>query len=472
MINKKDFKKIDDVTWEIPKSFRKDMKVPARLFASEKMLDDILKDRSSEQLINVATLPGIQKWALAMPDIHEGYGFPIGGVGATKYPDGIISPGGIGYDINCGVRLLLSDINQDELADIKNNLAEEIFCAVPAGLGRGGKIRLSKEELNEILKTGVKWAAKKGYTEKEDAKNIESEGSLTEADPDKVSDKAKRRGLDQLGTMGAGNHFVEVGYVAEIFDETTAQNFGIYKNQITVLIHTGSRGLGHQVATDYIRVMLKALLKYNISVPDRELAGVSFSSEEGQDYFAAMSAAANFAWVNRQVINHLVREVWQKVFPRNSKLSLLYDVAHNIAKIEEYPTSPRLRGASSQKLIVHRKGATRAFENQPVIIPGSMGTASYILIGTNKNKGLSFGSTCHGAGRLMSRHEAIRRLQGKNLAEELKKQGIIVKSWSHRGLAEEAPMAYKDIDEVVNVVSKANLAKKIAKLKPLIVVKG
>ncbi len=463
MINTKDLTKIDEVTWEIPKAFRKDMKVPARVFASEKMLDDILKDRSLEQLVNVATLAGIKKFALAMPDIHECYGFPIGGVAATKYPDGIISPGGIGYDINCGVRLLLSEISHDDIATKLETLAEEIFRTIPAGLGRGGEIRLGKADLDEILKTGVKWAAKNGYTEKDDFEHIESEGSLADADPEKVSDQAKRRGIDQVGTMGAGNHFVEVGYVKEIYNETAAEKFGISKNQITILIHTGSRGLGHQVATDYIRTMINAMTKYRISVPDRELAGVPLSSDEGQSYFAAMSAAANFAWTNRQVITHLVREIWQKIFPDSSKLKLLYDVAHNIAKIEEYDT---------KKVIVHRKGATRAFENQPVIIPGSMGTASYILVGTNENADISFSSTCHGAGRTMSRHEAIRRLGDKNIADELKKQGIIVKTSSHRGLAEEAPLAYKNIDDVVNVVSKAGLAHKVAKLKPLIVVKG
>ena len=463
MLTKKLLKKITDVCWEIPKTFRQGMSVPARIFASEKMLEDILKDRSLEQLINVATLPGIQKWALAMPDIHEGYGFPIGGVAAMRYPDGIISPGGIGYDINCGVRLLLSEISLKHFNQVKENLGEAIFRSVPAGLGRGGQTRLSTNELDEILQTGVNWALKRGYGQKDDVRNIESNGSLAEADPSKVSDQAKRRGHDQVGTMGAGNHFVEVGYVAEIFDETLAKQFNLFKNQITVLIHTGSRGLGHQVATDYLQVMMKAMPKYGIKVPDRELAGVPFSSSEGQDYFAAMSSAANFAWANRQVINHLVRENWQKVFPDNSKLKLLYDVAHNIAKIEEY---------DNKKVIIHRKGATRAFEGQPVIIPGSMGTASYVLIGTKENQELSFGSTCHGAGRTMSRHEAIRKLAGKNLFDELKKQGVIAKTWSRHGLAEEAPLAYKDIDNVVEVVSRAKLAQKIAKLKPLIVVKG
>ena len=478
MINKENLKKISDVLWEIPKSYRPDMNVPARIFVSEKMLDEVFSDRSIEQLINVTTLPGIVGYAYAMPDAHEGYGFPIGGVAATKIPTGVISPGGIGYDINCGVRLLKSEITIDKIKDNLESLSREIYHCIPSGVGRGGNIKLSIPELDDVLTNGASWTLKNNYATQDDIKNIESNGKLNNADPSQVSDQAKKRGFDQLGTLGSGNHFVEVGFVEEIYDENIAKEFGLFKNQVTVLIHTGSRGLGHQVATDHIRVMMNVMQNYGINLPDRELACVPFNSPEGQNYFNAMAAAANFAWANRQVITHLVRQAWKK--EAFGDLSLLYDVAHNIAKIEEHEINNK-----KQTVIVHRKGATRAFpqnhpdipehyknSGQPVIIPGSMGTASYILAGTQTGMKISLGSTCHGAGRVMSRTAAKKEIHGKALRDELRAKGIWVQTGSVSGLAEEAPLAYKDVDAVVQVVHDAGIAKKIAKLRPCVVIKG
>ncbi|MGB9609172.1 MAG: RtcB family protein, partial [Minisyncoccia bacterium] len=383
-IERKNLIKISDYIWEIPKSFKLDMQVPARVFASEKMLNEILADNSINQLINVTTLPGIQKYALAMPDAHEGYGFPVGGVAGFDSNEGIISPGGIGYDINCGVRLLKSNLNYDEVKAYLPNLAKELYREIPSGVGRGGRLNLNYEELDKILKYGAKRIIEIGYGNEKDLEHIESNGFLKEAEPEFVSKIAKERGRDQLGTIGAGNHFVEVDKISEIFDEETAKNFGLFKNQICVLIHTGSRGLGHQVATDYIQQMMKLMKKYNFSVPDRELVCAPFKSDEGQNYFSAMSAAANFAWANRQMITFYIREAWKKILGKDKKLRILYDVAHNIAKLEEYEIEGK-----KQKVLVHRKGSTRAFPpfhpeiplkyqsiGQPVLIPGSMGTAS------------------------------------------------------------------------------------------------
>ncbi|KKU48550.1 RNA-splicing ligase RtcB [Candidatus Uhrbacteria bacterium RIFCSPLOWO2_12_FULL_46_10] len=481
MIPKQSLVKIHDWLWEIPKSYRHDMRVPARVWTSEKMLEDILGDRSLEQAVNVTTLPGIAKAALVMPDVHEGYGFPIGGVAAMRWPDGVISPGGIGYDINCGVRLLKSELSFNDVAAHLSSLARELYHEVPSGVGRGGTIRLNIIELDRVLKDGVGWAIKHGYGEDQDARYLESSGALADADPSAVSEHAKNRGRDQLGTMGAGNHFVEVDKVTQIFDSSTAKTFGLWQNQIVILIHCGSRGLGHQVATDYIRLMQKIMPRYHISLPDRELACTPLSSLEGKNYFNAMAAAANFAWANRQLITHEIRNSWRKEFGASaSQLSILYDVAHNIAKIEEHIIDDK-----PQKLIMHRKGATRAFGpghpevieeyravGQPVIIPGSMGTASYVLAGTKQAMKESFGSSCHGAGRRMSRHAAKRAVQGGALRDQLAKQGIHIQTGSLSGLAEEAPLAYKNIDDVVDVVSKAGLAKKVARLEPLVVVKG
>ncbi|MGC8776112.1 MAG: RtcB family protein [Minisyncoccia bacterium] len=468
-IERKNLIKISDYIWEIPKSFKLDMQVPARVFASEKMLNEILADNSINQLINVATLPGIQKYALAMPDAHEGYGFPVGGVAGFDSNEGIISPGGIGYDINCGVRLLKSNLNYDEVKAYLPNLAKELYREIPSGVGRGGRLNLNYEELDKILKYGAKRIIEIGYGNEKDLEHIESNGFLKEAEPEFVSKIAKERGRDQLGTIGAGNHFVEVDKISEIFDEETAKNFGLFKDQICVLIHTGSRGLGHQVATDYIRKMISVLSKYKINLADKELACAPFSSLEGQEYFKAMSAAANFAWANRELITWEVRRAWQKVLGKKEarQLEILYDVAHNIAKIEEYKINNEIK-----KLIVHRKGATRAFLNQPVLIPGSMGTASYVLLGQEKSLEISFGSTCHGAGRRMSRAKAKKQIRGSELKKELENKGIVIEAGSMSGLAEEAPQAYKDVSEVVEVVHQLGIAKKIAKLKPIAVIKG
>lgn len=460
--------KIHDWLWEIPKSYRHDMRVPARIYASEKMLGEIFRDRSLEQLINVATLPGIQKYALAMPDAHEGYGFPVGGVAAFDAEAGIISPGGIGYDINCGVRLLRSDLRYEEVKPHLYLLAKTLFKEIPSGVGRGGRLKLNNTDLDSVLKDGVGWMLKNGYADKADASSVESQGVLAEADPAAISTEAKGRGRDQLGTMGAGNHFVEVDKVEKIMEPEATEKFGLREEQIVILIHCGSRGLGHQTATDYIRVMLGAISKYGITLPDRELACAPFSSPEGRRYFSAMAAAANFAWANRQLITWEARKAWEKVFGKSQVaesggLEIVYDVAHNIAKVEEY---------FGKKMVVHRKGATRAFDGQPVLIPGSMGTASYVLAGTKESVREAFGSSCHGAGRRMSRHAAKSKVRGSELKAEMEKEGIHIAAGSFSGLAEEAPFAYKDVDEVVEVVHRAGIAKKVARLRPVAVVKG
>lgn len=475
-MEKKDLRKISEYIWEIPKEYRSDsldrfgikMRVPARVFANEKLVEDLFKDRSLEQLVNVATLPGIQRWALSMPDIHEGYGFPIGGVAAFDVEEGIISPGGIGYDINCGVRLIKTPVTYAEIKDKIGELATNLYNEVPSGVGRGGRLKLANKELDDVLLKGVDKMIESGYATEDDKKHCESEGRLADADPSLVSKTAKDRGSDQLGTIGAGNHFVEVQRVEEIFDPKTASQLGLYKNQITIMIHCGSRGLGHQNATDYIRIMNSAMPKYGIKLPDPELACTPFNSPEGQNYWKSMAASANFAWTNRQFIAWEIREAWAKTFQasgvkRQEDLKLVYDVAHNLAKLEEY---------FGQKVVVHRKGATRSFPNQPVLIPGSMGTASYVLVGAPEAMELSFGSSCHGAGRVMSRTKAKKIVRGSTLKQELESQGIVVRSGSMSGLAEEAPLAYKDVEEVVDVVHGAGLAKRVARFKPVAVIKG
>jgi tRNA-splicing ligase RtcB len=479
MITEKALRQIGPVEWEIPLSYRSDMRVAARFFASKPMVTEILGDRSLEQLVDVASLPGIVGFALAMPDIHEGYGFPIGGVAATQWPDGAISPGGIGYDINCGVRLLTSEVMRADFAPFKEALATDLSYAIPSGTGQGGKMTLDFTELDQVLTEGVGWMLKKGYAEASDIDHIESHGKLAGAEPSAVSDFAKKRGCGQLGTLGSGNHFVEVGYVEKIFNEEAARVFGLKKDLITILIHTGSRGLGHQVATDYIKIMLKALPEFGITVPNEELACLPFSSPEGQRYFTAMSAAANFAWANRQMITYRIREAWKRCVGKG-ELSLVYDVAHNIAKVEEHEVNGKV-----SKVIVHRKGATRAFGKdfaelpaeykvvgQPVIIPGSMGTSSYVMVGAPSAMQKTFGSACHGAGRVMSRHAAKAKQLGRELQNELASEGVIVKAAVVRDLSEEAPYAYKDVDDVVNVIETAGIATKVAQLRPLIVIKG
>ncbi|RLC34390.1 MAG: RNA-splicing ligase RtcB [Candidatus Nealsonbacteria bacterium] len=472
MISKKDFRKINDWLWEIPKTFRPDMRVPARAYVSEKMLEEVFRDESIPQLVNTATLPGVVNYVLAMPDMHEGYGFPIGGVAAMRISDGVISPGGVGFDINCGMKLLRSDYAETDLKPHLEKLAAEIQEEVPSGLGRGRQLKLDISSVNKILEGGAQKLVEQGYGEKDDLENCESNGKFPEADASLVSDHAKNRGRDQVGTLGSGNHFLEIQRVDEIFDEKSAEIFGLFKNQVVIMIHTGSRGLGHQIATDYIRVMIQAMTKYGIRLPDRELAACPINSPEGKRYLSAMSCGANYAWANRQMIAHFVRKAWKQVLGEKAlPLKVIYDVAHNIAKIEN-------------NLCVHRKGATRAFPpghpeipekyrevGQPVLIPGSMGTASYILAGQESGKE-AFYSTCHGAGRTMSRHAAMRTTRGEEVVRRLKEKGILVKCRSMRGIAEEAPLAYKDIDNVVEVVHRAGLSKKVAKLVPLAVIKG
>ena len=476
-MQRENLKKISDWIWEISKDYRKDMRVPGRIYASEKMLDDILRDESLEQVVNVATLPEIVNYSFAMPDIHSGYGFPIGGVAATDIEkDGVISPGGIGFDICCGVRLLSSEFSFEDLKSKMVDIANQIQRDVPSGLGRGVEQKLSEIELDNVLNKGVKWTVEKGFAKAEDLDFIEERGCLEAADVINVSETAKKRGADQVGTLGSGNHFCQVDRVEKIFDKEVAEVFGLYEDQITVMIHTGSRGFGHQVATDYIKLMILAMPKYGISVSDRELACVPFKSDEGQKYFSAMSAAANFAWTNRQMITYRIREAFKQVLGSNYKdLDIVYDVAHNMAKVEEY---------NGRKLCVHRKGATRAFPaghpeipekyrgvGQPVLIPGTMGTASYVLAGLESGKE-SFYSSCHGAGRRMSRTKAKRSVFGADLRKELEEKGIVIRAQSNVGLAEEAPLAYKDVDNVVDVVDKAKLSKKVARLVPLAVIKG
>lgn len=479
-MEKKDFKKINNWLWEIPKSYRKDMRVPARAYVTEKMLEESFRDRSLGQLLNVATLPGIQKYALAMPDMHEGYSSCIGGVAAIRISDGVISPGMAGYDLNCGMKLLKSDYSEKDIKPHLENLATEIQKEIPSGLGKGRQIKFSVEQINRILEGGAEYLVEKGYGEREDIENCEAGGRLDWADASTVSDRAKNRGRDQVGTLGSGNHFLELQKVAEIFDPKVAEIFGLFKDQVVLMIHTGSRGLGHQVCTDYLRTMIPAMQRYGIKVPDREFACCPFDSPEGQRYFKAMASAANYAWANRQMIAHFIRKAWKKVLGgKASPLVPLYDVAHNIIKKEKY-----MIDGKETEVAVHRKGATRAFppghpeipENyrsvgQPVLIPGSMGTASYILVGQKEGEGAFF-STCHGAGRTMSRHAAIRRFPGDEVVRDLKRKGIIVKCQSFRGIAEEAPLAYKNIDDVVEVVHQAGLSKKVVKLVPLAVIKG
>lgn len=478
-------RKIDEYRWEIPTSYKKGMNVPGRIYATADMIEQIKKDNAPEQVANVATLPGIVKASMAMPDIHWGYGFPIGGVAAFREEEGIISPGGVGYDINCGVRLLRTNLEEKDVISRLKELIDTIFANVPSGVGEKGKLRLSVRELNEVLDRGVKWAVENGYGWDEDLKRIEEGGSIKYAMHEKVSDKAKKRGAPQLGTLGAGNHFLEVQKVDRIFMPEIAKKFGIEREgQVMVMIHTGSRGLGHQVATDYIRVMENAARKYGINVVDRQLACAPINSKEAEDYFAAMSAAANFGFTNRQLIMHWVRESFGKVFntePDDLGMNLVYGVAHNIAKREEHVVDGKRTW-----VYVHRKGATRAFAagraelpefyrdvGQPVLIPGDMGTASYVLVGTQKAMEETFGSTCHGAGRVMSRHAALRKFRGEEIKRELwSKKHIYVRSASNKVAAEEAPDAYKNVDDVVRAVEGAGISKIVARLVPMGVVKG
>ena len=480
-ISREEIVKIHDHLFEIPQSYRSDMLVPAQIFVNEKMLDEIIEDKSLWQIVNVATLPGIQKAAMAMPDVHQGYGFPIGGVAAMAIHDGgVISPGGIGYDINCGVRLLASNLTKDESGTNIERVAQALFDAVPSGVGIGGKVKLAPKAIELVLADGAKRMVAMGIGNENDLACCEENGHLQGANPELVSSRAKERGHDQLGTLGSGNHFLEIQYVDEIFDEKVASAFGLQKGTVTVMIHCGSRGLGHQVCTDYVQTMVAKAPEWGIQLVDRELSCAPFFSKEGQDYFAAMTAAANFAWANRHTIGHHVRKAWQGVLGKTATLSTVYDVAHNIGKREIHEI-----GGKPVEVIMHRKGATRAFPasrqetpehyknvGHPVLIPGTMGTASYVLVGTEKGMIQSFGSTCHGAGRSMSRRKAKQSIQGSQLRKQLEEKGITICCSSDRGLSEEAPLAYKDIHNVIDVVEGAGLARKVAALKPLAVIKG
>src|SRR6266545_738776 len=451
--------RLDPVCVEIPKSARPDMLVPARVWVDEELWKKAVSDRTLDQLVNVATLPGVCGCVHAMPDAHEGYGFPVGGVAAFRAKDGVISPGGVGYDINCGVRLLAADIGYGEMKQRLEPIVHDLSRSIPSGTGRGGALKLNAPELDRVLAQGCRSLVERGLATQEDLEHTEAEGSFATADPDKVSSRAHERGKDQLGTIGSGNHFVEVQRVETIYDEEAAEALGLWKGQLTILIHTGSRGMGHQICTDYVRAMDAVMARHGIKLPDRELACAPFDSPEGKAYFAAMCAAANFAFANRQVITHAVRQVFQRALGDSGDLRLVYDVAHNMAKLEQH---------GKQKLVVHRKGATRAFGpshpetpaayrsvGQPVFIPGSMGTASYVLVGTDEAFGLSFGSTCHGAGRAMSRTAAKKVKDVNEVLKKLEMQGRVSAS------SPEAPHAYKDVDRVVQVVHDAGLARKV-----------
>ncbi len=472
-----DLRKIDDNTWEIPA--QGGMRVPAVVYSSARLLDDMRRDQTLIQARNVACLPGIERRSYVMPDAHQGYGFPIGGVAAFDLDEGIISPGGVGYDINCGVRLLRSDYTEAEVAPKSKELLAAIFEEVPAGVGKGGVMKLSRAVLRDILTRGAEWAVENGYGRTEDLERTEERGRMREASVEDISARAMERGIPQLGTLGAGNHFLEIQKVLEIYDKKAARVFGIdAPGQVLVMIHCGSRGFGHQVATDFIETMENA---FGVAgLPDRELVFAPFKSAEGQRYFRAMSAAVNFAFANRQMIAHWVRDVFARVLGSAKGMDQVYDVCHNVAKVEEHDV-----GGRSTRLVVHRKGATRSFgpgrpevpavyrgTGQPVLIPGSMGTASFVLAGTKEAEALSFGSTAHGAGRVMSRHEALRRFRGEKIRDDLARRGIELKSTSWKGVAEEASEAYKDVDEVVRVSSELGLGRVVAKLVPLGVMKG
>jgi tRNA-splicing ligase RtcB len=471
-------RRLDETLWEIPAEARADMRVPARVFADSELLEAIADDRSLWQLQNVATLPGIVDAALAMPDIHQGYGFPVGGVAATALPDGVVSPGGVGYDINCGVRLLVLPLSAAELGDRCEPLVHELSRAIPAGAGKHAGLRFEGGELDRLLREGPRMLVERGIGTEDDLAHTESGGCLPDADPGAVSPRAKQRGAGQIGTVGSGNHFIELQRVEELFDVRAAEAFRLAPEATTVLIHSGSRGLGHQVCTDYVRRMDAVQARYGIELPDCQLACAPLSSPEGQAYVAAMGAAANFAWANRQAMAHEVRRAIARILGEVIATGTfqVYDVAHNVAKVERH---------GGRELCVHRKGATRAFPagfpelpddyravGQPVFVPGSMGTSSYVLVGLPGSLERSFGTTCHGAGRRLSRTGARRRIGGGELRRQLAEAGIVVRCPSNQGLAEEAPFAYKDVERVVHVVEQAGLARRVARLRPLGVVKG
>ena len=476
--------KLSEFVFKINVDDSKKMNVPVTIYADDNLILKMSEDRTLDQAVNVSTLPGVRKHVVVLPDGHEGYGFPVGGVAATDMEEGVISPGGVGYDINCGVRLLRSNLNVNQVKPHLKNLINELFNSIPSGVGSEGAIKLTRSELDELLIEGVDWAIEHGYGYKQDSEVCEEKGRMTGADPESVSDTARKRGAPQLGSLGSGNHFLEIQQIQEIFDENAAKVMGLEKGQITVLIHCGSRGFGHQVCSDYLRYSEKSLKKYNIELIDRELACVPNNSIEGENYRKAMYSALNFAWSNRQIITHFTRKTFEKIFSSSETgldMKLVYDVAHNIAKVERH----KVDGEGMRDLVIHRKGATRAFPagmeqvpekyrqiGQPVIIPGSMGTASWILVGNKKCLDLSFGSTAHGAGRTMSRGAAKRSYTIEKVKAELDSKGIYIKALTKNGIVEETPLAYKDVDSVVNVSDKLGIATKVAKLVPIGVIKG
>lgn len=483
MIRLQDLTRISDFEWEIPQSFRRDMRGPVRIFSTHALLEQILGDKSLEQAVNASTLPGLVGAVVVMPDMHQGYGFPIGGVAATQFPQGVISPGAIGYDINCGVRLLASSIELEVALPFLDRLATLLNQYCPSGVGVKGVVRVNVPELERLMRTGSQWALKNGYASENDITRTEENGCLEGADPARVSARAKARGLEQIGSMGAGNHFVEVDVVETVLDPETAAVFGLQAGCLAVQIHCGSRGLGHQVCTDYVQDFQSAVKRYGIELPDRELVCAPMDSPEGQAYLGAMRAAANFAFVNRQLLAHSVRRAFEEIFAgwiKNWQLIQVYDICHNMGKVEIHMVEGK-----SNKVCVHRKGATRAFgpntpglppeylqSGQPVLVPGSMGTASWVLAGTEASMLRSWGSSCHGAGRTMSRARAKHDVRGDELRRSMEGRGIKVRAGSMSGLAEEAPSAYKDVDAVVETVVSAGIAHKVVRLRPLAVIKG
>jgi len=483
MLSKKDFRQINPLLWEVPITFQEGMRVPVRLFADERLLEDALEDKSLQQAVNASTLPGLVGQVIVMPDVHQGYGFPIGGVAATRLPDGVVSPGAIGYDINCGVRLLASRIPLEAVERQLPDLASALYANCPSGVGVKGSLRLTAKDLDRVCRLGAEWALERGYARQDDLDCTEESGRLDGADPGAVSPRAKDRGRPQLGTLGAGNHFIEVDVVDQLFAAQAARAMGLEAGALVVQIHCGSRGFGHQICSDYVREFQPAVGRYGIRLPDRELVCAPLDSPEGQRYLSAMACAANFAFANRQVLAHHVRRSFEQALAGGVPdwdLHQVYDIAHNMGKIESHPVQ-----GEAVRVCVHRKGATRAFGpgfqglpekyrplGQPVLVPGSMGTASWVLLGTQGSMELSFGSTCHGAGRVMSRKQAKREVRGDQLRIALEKSGIQVRAGSMPGLAEEAPQAYKDVDAVVEVVSGAGIAQKVARLRPVAVIKG
>ena len=479
-IEKSQLRKLDDYRWLVPCATKPGMRTDALIYADSRLLEQIVQDLSVEQAMNVAFLPGIVGRSLAMPDIHQGYGFPIGGVAATQLPKGVVSPGGVGFDINCGVRLLGSNLSKDDVRPKLRELVNQLFRDVPSGTGSEGFVQCGWQDLDDVLERGAAWVVERGYGEAADVEFCEESGRMPGADATKVSDRAKQRGRTQIGTLGSGNHFLEVQYVEKVFEPEIAARFGLAEEQVVVMIHCGSRGLGHQVCTDYLKVMNEAMRRYGISLPDRQLACVPADTPEGEDYLAAMAAAANFAWANRQAITHFARRSFEKVFGSDSRLGVVYDVAHNIAKRERHRVGER-----EMEVLVHRKGATRSFPagsrfippayrdaGQPVLIPGSMGTASYVLVGTERAMEETFGTVCHGAGRAMSRTAAKKGRDARVETKKLEDQGIILRAETRDGILEEIPEAYKDIDAVVDVVHNAGLARRVARLRPMGVIKG